>query len=355
MKKIAILDFNATILGGVERVVCGLAKSFCESGKYSVVVVSLFSSKGTSYYPLPDNVKIIHVGLKYGSIFKYIFLQCFKLTKLCKKEKIDIIIGTLFKTNSFLPFVGNCKIKIGTEHITDKLTTRRWKAMKKIFYPMLDSLVCLTKSDAKNYSYLKNIKVIPNQLPFIPKKQSELKNNVILSVGRLDYQKGFERLIEAISLIKEKCGGWQVKIIGDDGKDKEKLLEQIKKNGLEQTITILPPTDKIEDEYYNAGIYVMSSRYEGFPMVLIEAKSCGLPVVSFDCPDGPAEIIQNNVDGFLVEEGDVEALSQAILKLIEDEDLRKKFGQEAVKNVRRFSPDNVFEMWDNLFEELEGV
>jgi len=209
----------------------------------------------------------------------------------------------------------------------------------------------LTNNDAKHYKFHKNAVVIPNSLSFIPKKQSLLENKIILAVGRLCYQKGFERLIEAIALIRKKCNGWQVKIIGN-GEDKENLLKHIKETNLEQIITILPPTDKIENEYCNASIYVMSSRYEGLPMVLIEAKSYGVPIVSFNCPEGPSDIIRDGIDGFLVEKDNVKLLSEAILKLIENVELRKSFGNEAVKDIDRFKPACVGILWDKLFAGL---
>jgi glycosyltransferase involved in cell wall biosynthesis len=180
-----------------------------------------------------------------------------------------------------------------------------------------------------------------------------LQNNKILLIGRYSYQKNFESIIEAIFLIKEKCYGWQIRIVGD-GEDKEKLQALITEKKLENVIFLIPPTSKIEDEYCNASIYAMSSRFEGLPMVLIEAKSCGLPIISFDCPEGPADIVRDGIDGILVENGNIKALSEAILKLVENPDLRKQFGQEALKDIDRFSPKRIFDMWEVLFKELEG-
>jgi len=191
-------------MGGMERAISELAKQFSNSGKYSIVVVSIFTLKGTMYYPLPEDVKIIHLNMRsfYGNIFgqMFNFLKIIlTLSNLCKKEKVDILMGTHYKINSLLPFVSNCKIKIGTEHELGEFTPKKWKIVQKIFYPMLDHLVCLTSSDAKNYSYLKNIKVIPNQLPFIVQKQSELVNKIVLAIGRLAKVKGFDILIDIIS------------------------------------------------------------------------------------------------------------------------------------------------------------
>jgi len=358
VKKIAILYYDVTLLGGTQRVISGLANQFYDSGKYSIVVVSMFSLNGTMCYPLPDNVKIVHLNMKsfYGNIFGHMFnflKIVFILLNLCKREKVDILMGTHYKINFVLPFIKNCKVKIGTEHFTAKITPKIWVMFQKIFYPMLDSFVCLTNSDAKNYSYLKNLRIIPNKLPFVVKEQSKLENKVVLAVGRLVKQKGFDILIDIVSEIKDNCTDWQFRIVGD-GEEELSLKEQVKKLKLNDLVKILPATNEVIKEYLNASIFVMSSRYEGFGLVLVEAMTCGLPVIGFDCPDGPADIIRNNEDGFLVENGNKKAFSEALLKLMYDEDLRKNFGKQAAKNIQRFSPDKVFKMWDNLFEALEN-
>jgi glycosyltransferase involved in cell wall biosynthesis len=172
-----------------------------------------------------------------------------------------------------------------------------------------------------------------------------------MSVGRFENVKGFDILIEAVSLIKDECVGWKFRIFGD-GSEKERLSVLIDQKRLEGIVEIMPAVRDIENEYCNSSMYVLPSRRESFGMAILEAKSCGLPVVSFDCPSGPAEIVRNEVDGILVESGNVEALSQAILKLIKDPQLRQKYGQEAIKDVERFSPKSIFKIWEKLFTKL---
>jgi glycosyltransferase involved in cell wall biosynthesis len=358
MKKVAILTYDATaVMGGFERVMSVLSKQFSDSGKYSIVIVSILSLNGTMRYPLPDDVKIIHLNMKLDhrnifSLMLYSLNIIFTLSNLCKKEKVDIFMGTHFIINFFLPFIKNCKIKIGTEHASSITIPKGWKIVQKMFYPMLDCLVCLTDSDAKNYSYLKNIRVIPNQSPFVVQKKSELGNKVVLAIGRLVKLKGFDILIDIVSEIKDNCTDWQFRVVGD-GEEELTLKEQVKKLKLNDLVKILPATPEIIKEYLNASIFVMLSSTECFPLTIVEAMICGLPVISFNCPYGPAAIITNNVDGFLVENGNKKAFSEALLKLMYDENLRKNIGKQAAKNIQRFSPDRVFKMWDNLFEELE--
>ena len=349
--KIAIIIPDITCSAGTERAVCNLANILAGYEKYRPTIISVNSSAGKPYYPINEKVEIIHCCVVEKNKCLKRIKEFKQLKKVCGAQNFEIAIGVYPAINVFLPFIRRLKIKIAAEHVNYATALFFPKIIRRLFYPFLDAVVLLTSSDAKHYGFHKNAVVIPNSLSFIPKKQSLSEKKVILAVGRLTYQKGFERLIEAILPIKEKCGGWQVKIIGS-GEDKEKLLRRIKEAGLEQIITIMPTTDKIEDEYFNASIYVMSSRYEGLPMVLIEAKSYGLPIVSFDCPEGPSDIIRDGIDGFLVENGNVEALSQAILKLIEDDGLRKSFGHEAVKDIDKFKPEHVGALWDKLFAGL---
>ena len=357
MKSIVIVIQNITYRAGTERAVCNLANIFVQYGGYLPVIVSLYSSNGEAAFPLHENIKIIHLRItkaknKIEQIVEYVKIANI-LKKYCLKNGSEFIIGTNIGINIPLSFVnGRELIKIGCEHRIFDDPSIFSKFLRKFCYPKLNAVVALTSSDAKRYSFCKNVKTIPNSLSFIPKNHSDLCSKKILLIGRYTYPKNFENIIEAIALIKKKCSEWQIRIVGD-GEDKEKLLTLITEKKLEEIIFLVPPTDNIEEEYLNSSIFVLCSSSEGLPMVLIEAKSCGLPVVSFDCPTGPADIVRNNIDGILVENGNIIALSKAVLKLIENPDLRKRFGQEAVKDIDRFSPARIFQMWESLFKELK--
>jgi glycosyltransferase involved in cell wall biosynthesis len=349
--KVAIIIPDITRSAGTERAVCNLANMLAGGRKYEITIISANSAGGSSYYSLDNKVKIVHCAvLEKNKIIRKI-KEFMRVRKNCDAERYDFVIGTYPAINSMLPFIASAKKKIAAEHMNYDAVSFIVKMTRKFLYRFLDAVVLLTRADAANYKFHKNAVVIPNTLSFTPQRLSSAENKVILAVGRLTYQKGFERLVEAISLIKEKCSGWRVRIIGD-GKDKEVINRRIKESGLEDMAVILPLTDNIEDEYRNAGVYVMSSRFEGLPMVLIEAKSCGLPIVSFDCPEGPADIVRDGIDGFLVEKDNVGLFSKAILKLVESEELRKQFGREAVNDIDRFRPERVIGLWDTLFVNL---
>jgi glycosyltransferase involved in cell wall biosynthesis len=356
MKKVAIILDDITQKAGTERAVCNLANILAERNDFSPVIVSLFSSGGSPGYTINDRITIIHSGLTEAknhiqNIFVYMKISSI-LKRLNRMENFDIIIGTSVRINVLFAFIKDKKaVKIVCEHFNYDSPSVINKFLRRIVYPKMNAVIVLTSRDAGKYTFCKNVTIIPNSLSFIPKKQSSLENKHILAIGRLGYQKGFDRLVDAFSLIQDECDDWNVRIVGD-GEDREKLLKHIIEKGLEQRITIVPPTDKIEDEYCNASMYVMSSRFEGLPMVLIEAKSCGLPIVSFDCPEGPADIIRNGIDGVLVEDGNIKALSDAILRFVENPDIRKRYGQEAVKDIARFSTRHIGKMWFSLFDEL---
>jgi len=353
MQKILIIIDDITRSNGTERAVCNLANILSTSEKYQPTIISLNTANGNPYYPVNNNIKIIHCAVSVKNKLLRKIAEFKQLKNICDNEFFDIAIGVYPVISAQMLFIGSIKKKIAAEHNSYGAAPLWVKLVwRKTCYRFLDAVVLLTNADAVNYKFHKNAVVIPNSLSFIPNNLSSTENKVVLAIGRFTYQKGFERLIEAIAMIKENCLDWQVRIVGN-GENKDKLQKQITDCGLEKTIKIISPTNKIEDEYCSAGFYVMSSRYEGLPMVLIEAKSCGLPIVSFDCPEGPADIIQNDTDGILIEKNNVKALSQAILKMIENPQLRKRYGQEAVKDIERFLPENIFNKWDNLFEKLK--
>ncbi|MCL2181940.1 MAG: glycosyltransferase family 4 protein [Chitinispirillia bacterium] len=355
-KTVAIVCSDITQLGGIERAVCGFSESLIRYGGYGVVIISVNSGGGDPYYKLPTEASVVHLGIKNSAnlparCISYVGMVR-KIAQICRELGVDIVIGTHVRLNILLRFTGGKKlIRIACEHNSYNYATPYTSLARRLTYQKLDAVVLLTKNDAAKYGFCKNIRVIPNAAPFFAPRLSDLKRNVVISAGRLEKIKGFDILIKAVSLIKGECAGWKFKIFGE-GSERERLLRLIVENRLEDTVEILPASRDIENEYFNSGIYVLPSRMESFGMVLLEAKSCGLPVVSFDCPNGPAGIVRDGVDGVLVENGNVSALAQALLKLIKEPDIREKYGCEAAKDIERFSSKCIFEMWEELLTGL---
>lgn len=218
--------------------------------------------------------------------------------------------------------------------------------------PYFSSFIVLTNGNVNEWKSLKNKQVIPNPLSFYPEQASMLQNKKVIAVGKQGYQKGYDRLLPAWKKVVEKYPNWQLEIYGTIAPEM-KLAEQAQTLQIDKNIHFYSPIKDIKSKYMEASIYVMSSRFEGFGMVLIEAMACGLPCVSFDCPHGPADIITQGEDGFLIENGNINQMANAILQLIEDESVRIDMGTTAKKNVKRYLTEHVMPLWDDLFKQLE--
>lgn len=215
-----------------------------------------------------------------------------------------------------------------------------------------DRFVVLTEEDRTYWGNMPNIRVIPNARTYSCTAPAKLDNKTVLAVGRYNHQKGFERLIEAWGIVCREVPGWQLEIIGD-GELRPQMVEQINSLGMQGSIVLKKvPGNQMRETYASASIFVLSSRYEGLPMVLLEAQASGLPIVSFACKCGPRDVIDHGVSGFLVDEGDVETLAARIIQLAKDEELRQRMGLAAHANSNHFSEETIMNRWVELFESL---
>jgi glycosyltransferase involved in cell wall biosynthesis len=218
-------------------------------------------------------------------------------------------------------------------------------------YPRFDTVVTLTKNDQAEYRKLlpgTSVAWIPNAVHTLGQTRSRQERPLVVAAGRLVAQKGFDMLIPAFKRVVERHPDWRLRIFGT-GPKKAELGSLIKDHGLSDSVTLMGRTDRLDDELAKASIYVLSSRFEGLPMVMIEAMSHALPVVAFDCPTGPADVLTDGVDGLLVPPGDVGGLAAGLDSLIADRDLRVRMGAAAATTALRYSPEVVMPMWENLF------
>ena len=215
----------------------------------------------------------------------------------------------------------------------------------------LDCLVVLTDKDREAWTELSNVEAIPNPLPFVPSAVSNLTQKRVVAVARYSYEKGIDLLLQAWAQVEKQHPDWRLEVFGDgDARPYLSMAEQLHIDI--RRCSLNGHTDDVEKVYCQSGIFVLSSRFEGFGMVIIEAMACGLPVVAFDCPWGPRSIINNEMDGILVENGNVDGFATALSRLMDDAALRTSLAQAAIKNVSRFQIESIAEKWHQLFKRI---
>lgn len=363
--------------GGMERVLLNKVTYLSQLPGWEVSVVTTDQHRRPPFYPFPEKVRMTDLDINYSDdndkgawkkIFGYLRKRKEhkrKLTALLEKEKPDIVVSLYPSESSFIPDIKDGSKKVLELHYCkffrlqygrkgllgwiDKLRTRQDEEIVRRF----DKFVVLTHEDRGYWGYLPNIEVIPNAAMHVSESYSDVANKRVIAVGRLDYQKGFDRLIEAWEWIQRtgKFTGWHLDIFGQ-GEWREMLQRMVDEKGLQDTVQIHRPTKQIGEEYVKSSLLVMSSHYEGFPMVMIEAMACGLPVVSFDYKCGPKDIIQHGINGLLVPEGDVKALANAMMEVMTDEAYRKMLSQNAREVVHTYSEEAVMKQWIRLFTSI---
>lgn len=363
--------------GGMERVLLNKVTYLSQLPGWEVSVVTTDQHQRPPFYPFPEKVRMTDLGINYSEdnekgawkkITGYLRKRKVhkrKLTALLLKEKPDIVVSLYPSESSFIPDIKDGSKKVLELHYCkffrlqygrkgllgwiDKLRTRQDEQIVRRF----DKFVVLTNEDRGYWGNLPNIEVIPNAAMHVSDTYSDVMNKRVIAVGRLDYQKGFDRLIQAWQLVQHtgKFTDWKLDIFGQ-GEWQEMLQQMIDKAGLQDSLQIHQPTKQIGEEYVKSDLLVMSSNYEGFPMVMIEAMACGLPVVSFDYKCGPKDIIQSGINGLLVPNGDIQALADAMMKVMEDEAYRKMLSLNARKVVDTYSEQAVMSQWIRLFTSI---
>lgn len=377
---------SLTTSGGMERVLVEKANYLIATGIYHVVIVTTeMRANDTVFFHLNGDIEVICLELNYNDLFSKNFLDKIKeiqklnnryrksIQNIIKKYSIDICITMGGKE---LEFLGDldlpCK-KIYESHFNKHFRSSFLKANGKtgLFWKIigkirdiqhdlqarkLDKIVVLTQVNLNAWGGASNlVKLIPNPSPIInkTKKIPNLNSKRVVAIGKLDVQKGYDMLITAWSKISNQHTDWKLDIFGH-GELKNQLQLQIEDLGLSSSIFLRGLTKMVEKELYDSSFFVMSSRFEGLPMVLIESITCGLPIVSFDCETGPSEIIVDNDCGLLVKNGDVDKLAESIEKMILNEGLRYEMAKSALKKSDDYKIGNIMKKWEVLFQELVG-
>ena len=356
--------------GGMERVLLNKLRWWVQRGGYELMVVTTDQHGRPPFYEFPPEVRMVDLGINYkddygrNPIAKTLgYLRKRKkhraaLTELLMREKADVVISLYPSESSFIPEIQDGSIKMLELHfnklfrlqynrkgllgLADRLRTKQDEKIVRRF----DNFIVLTRQDAEMWGKLPNLSIMPNAAIAMPHAEHKPGNHRVIAVGRLDYQKGFDRLLDAWALLPEQLrADWRLDIFGQ-GEWEEKLKNQIAQLGIEASAAVNKPTNAIFDEYAASDFLVMTSHYEGFPMVMIEAMACGVPAVCFDFLCGPRDIIAEGVNGLIVPEGDLQALADAMQKLMENSALLEDMSAHAKGISKTYSQDSIMKRWE---------
>lgn len=364
--------------GGTERVVSVKANYFADVLGYDVTVVVTEGKNGNSFFPLSDKVKVVNLGLNFEELWNISFVRKTllylhkqrKYRKLLTKELMsirpDITITTLRREINFINSINDGSKKIGEQHLS-RTNYRKIDARFSKFYEIsffrwwkervvtslakLDRLVVLTSDAASEWPELRNITMIPDPLPIKVNNHSPLSAKRVITIGRYSYEKGYDILLRVWSIVEKKCTDWHLDIFAmGDPTPYVKMMDDLsidkKRCHLHSSVV------DVEEEYLKSSILVQPSRTEGFGLVIVEAMACGLPVISFDCENGPRSIVTNGEEGFLIPTFDIELFSSRLVQLMNDVDLRKNMGAKGRKKSQCYQIESVGSRWKLLFDEL---
>lgn len=360
-KNICFYSGDITNSGGTERVAIIIANELNKFEEYDISILSLVEKKENSFFDLNKSIPrytiydhVVRGVTHIGGIIN-------RTRKAIKEHKIDILVdidGILEMYTIPAKFFTKVKI-VSWEHYNfyqNPVVPYR-KYTRKMAARWADAIVTLTEEDKGYYQDNLNIRC-PIQCiynPVIWKEKTgeyDSSSKMILSAGRLTYQKGFDLLIDVAALFLKKYPDWKWVVLGE-GEDREMLEEKTSDKGLEKQLLFLGNVDNIDEYYKKAAMFVMTSRFEGLPMTLLETKPYKLPLISFDCKTGPKELIQDSVNGYLVNEGDNEMMADRICRLMKDKELCEKYSRNANIDMGRFELDSIISEWNKLLKNMD--
>jgi glycosyltransferase involved in cell wall biosynthesis len=380
--KVTILIANAYGMGGTVRTCLNVAGFLARS--HEVEIISAQRHSDRPFFPFPPGVKVRvaddrrdrPLGGRAGRVrellrphrSRLLFPGDLRFAGSCTlwtdlmlvrhlwDVRAGVVMGTRPALNLLAPALRRRGTTvIGQEHMNLETHTPQRQAEIARRYPSLDAVTVLTERDHRTYARALGdavrLEQIPNAAPELAAAAPTLDRPVVVAAGRLTTQKGFDLLIGAFAQVADRHPGWTLRICGD-GPQRRRLQALILEHGLSNDVLLMGAVDRLDEQMAQASLYVLSSRFEGLPMVMIEAMSLGLPVVSFDCPTGPREVIQNGRSGVLVEDGDVDALARAMLAVIDDPEHRRRLGAGAAQRAKDYALDSIGPRWEALIAEL---
>lgn len=356
--KVLIVMASLNKAGGTERVGSMLANSLSNAG-YEITLASI-ASIDSPFFPINKEIKLISLLSFPNSKLCRILNTIYKIRKFLKEESIDTVIAVDALCIQFtLPAI----LGLPVNHIcwenfnfNSSLGSKKRHRTRQLAARYCDSVVTLTEKD-KGYwlrgtRHKSQITVIANSCPFpVQEYIKEENTKIVLAVGRLAHIKGFDMLLEAWIQVNKAMPEWTLKIVGE-GEDRAKLTSFIKENKLNDSVELVGNTDDVGQYYEQAEIFCLTSRFEGFGMVLIEALSFGLPIISFDCETGPAEVLEGT-DSILVPPNDISQLSSSLIELMSNDEHRETISLRSKEKAEFYQPKNIIKQWEDLLESFE--
>lgn len=363
--------------GGMENVLCNKANYLVTHYGYEVYIITTDQYGKKNFFHFSPEIRFIDLAINYDddrhknllrrgiAYIKKNKIHKQKLEKLLCRIMADIVVSMWHEDMSFL-----WKLKDGSKKIVEIHFSRYFDIirhenqgailgglfkvktlMERCWARNFNRFVILTEEDRKYWGKMRNLRVIPNACWFEQKGRSKLNQKKVISVGRLSYQKGVDYLLDVWKIVHERCPEWSLYHYGD-GELYSMLHDKVKQMDLSDSLFIQGPTKCVQQKYLESSVFVMTSRYEGMPMAMLEAISCGLPVVAFSCQCGPRDIIVDGQEGMLVEVGDVKGLADSLVNLLQNHDLMCKMGESAFRRSANFAPDVIMGQWNDLFCEI---
>lgn len=378
MKKIVYIIGGLYQPSGMGQVLSCKVNYLAVHTDWQIYVVLTERSELPFFYKLDPNIQYVNFNINFDELdTMHLFnkMRAYhekqtaykqKLTSYLMEVRPNITVSAVRREINFINDIPDGSHKIGEIHFekqfyrhfdnpylpgfVNKWITEKWQGELIKQLARLDIFVILTEEDSSNWDMLSNKTVIPNPLTKYPDVHSSQKSKTVISVGRYDPVKGFDMLIDAWAIVSNTHPDWRLKIIGPG--DKTPYMEQVKRLKLEQYVSCMGASNRIYDEMAEASFYVLSSRSEGFGLVLVEAMAVGLPCVAFSCSPGPRSIVSHHQNGILVEKDNVLKLAEAICYMIENNLIREEYAVQAQIDAARYRVENIMQKWITLFDMI---